>query len=106
MPNKPIIQLCPAQRSVLEALLKGLPIGSIFRLWGGVGRGKTTVLKEAHEQVGGAFLGMKEFVEASSLKHPMALEETLYNLVLDALKSHSVVILDDLHDADVCRRRR
>jgi hypothetical protein len=27
----------------------------------------------------------------------MALEETLFNLVLDALKAHPVVILDDLH---------
>jgi ATP-dependent 26S proteasome regulatory subunit len=101
MPNKSTIQLCPAQRSVLEALLKGLQIGSIFRVWGGVGRGKTTVLKEAHKQIGGAFLGMKEFVDASSLAHPMALEETLYNLVLAALKSRPVVILDDLHLLDL-----
>src|SRR5262245_9294500 len=101
MPNKPTIQLCPTQQSVLEALLKGLQIGSIFRVWSGVGKGKTTVLKEAHKQVGGALLGMKEFVDASSLKHPMALEETLYNLVLDALKSHPVVILDDLHLLDL-----
>jgi len=95
------IQLCPAQQSALESLLKGLPIGSIFRVWGGVGRGKTTVLKEVHKQTGGAFLGMKDFVAASSQKHPMALEETLFNLVLDALKAHPVVILDDLHLLDL-----
>ncbi|HEU0038575.1 MAG TPA: hypothetical protein VFR76_04820, partial [Verrucomicrobiae bacterium] len=87
MPNNSKIQLCPAQQSVLESLLKGLPIGSIFRVWGGIGRGKTTVLQEVHQQTGGASLGMKDFVAASSLKHPMALEETLYNLVLDALKA-------------------
>jgi predicted ATPase len=29
-------------------MLTGLPIGSIFRVWGGVGRGKTTLLKQAH----------------------------------------------------------
>jgi len=101
MPNKSTIQLCPAQQSALESLLRGLPIGSIFRVWGGVGRGKTTVLKEVHQQTGGAFLGMKDFVAASSLAHPMALEETLYNLVLDALKAHPVVILDDLHLLDL-----
>src|SRR6266581_4535608 len=101
MPNNSKIQLCPAQQSVLESLLKGLPIGSIFRVWGGIGRGKTTVLKEVHQQTGGAFLGMKDFVAASSLKHPMALEETLYNLVLEALKAHPVVILDDLHLLDL-----
>jgi len=101
MPNNSKIQLCPAQKSVLESLLKGLNIGSIFRVWGGVGRGKTTVLKEVHRQTEGAFLGMKDFVAASCLKHPMALEETLYNLVLDALKAHPVVILDDLHLLDL-----
>ena len=101
MPNNSKIQLCPAQQSVLESLLKGLPIGSIFRVWGGIGRGKTTVLKEVHQRTGGAFLGMKDFAAASSLKHPMALEETLYNLVLAALKAHPVVILDDLHLLDL-----
>ena len=101
MPTKSTVQLCPAQQTVLDSLLKGLPIGSIFRVWGGVGRGKTTVLKEAHKQTGGAFLGMQDFAAVSSLKHPMALEETLYNLVLDALKAHPVVILDDLHLLDL-----
>src|SRR5580658_8161902 len=101
MPSKSKIQLCPVQQSALESMMRGLQIGSIFRVWGGVGRGKTTVLREVHGQIGGAFLGMKDFVDASSLKHPLALEETLYNLVLDALKAHPVVILDDLHLLDL-----
>ncbi len=99
--NKSQIQLCPAQQSALEAVLKGAQIGSILRVCGGVGRGKTTVLKEVHRQLGGAFLSMKEFVDASRPNHPMALEETLYTLVLGALKSHPVVILDDLHLIDL-----
>jgi len=101
MKNNQVIKLCPAQQDLLGSLLRGMQIGSIFRVWGGVGRGKTTVLKEVHKQTGGAFLGMDDFAAASSLKHPMALEETLYNLVLDALKSHPVVILDDLHMLDL-----
>lgn len=101
MSNNSKVQLCPAQQSALESLLRGLPIGSIFRVWGGVGRGKTTVLRELHKQTSGALLGMKDFVDASSQKHPMALEETLYNLVLGALKAHPVVILDDLHLLDL-----
>jgi transitional endoplasmic reticulum ATPase len=101
MQNKSKIQLCPAQQGMLDVLRQGLPIGSIFRVWGGLGRGKTTVLKELHQQTGGAFLGMTDFVAAASLKHPMALEETFYNLVLEALKTHPVVILDDLHLVDL-----
>ena len=101
MSNNSKIQLCPAQKDVLDSLLRGLQVGSIFRVWGGVGRGKSTVLKEVHKQTGGALLGMKDFVDASSQKHPLALEETLYNLVLGALKAHPVVILDDLHLLDL-----
>lgn len=101
MPTNSEIRLCPAQESALDSLMRGLPLATIFRVWGGIGRGKTTVLKEAHKKTGGAFLGMQDFVEASSQKHPMALEETLYNLVLDALKKHPVVILDDLHLLDL-----
>ena len=93
--------LCPAQQSTLDSLLKGMQIGSIFRVWGAVGRGKTTVLKEAHNKTGGAYLNTKDFVEASCLKHPLALEETLYRLVLDALKANPVVFLDDLHLLDL-----
>jgi transitional endoplasmic reticulum ATPase len=101
MAKNSAIKLCPTQQATLDALLKGLPIGSIFRLWGGVGRGKTTVMKEAHKQTGGAFLSTKDFAEASSLKHPMALEETLHSLLLEALKNHPVVFFDDLHLLDL-----
>ena len=72
------VQLCPAQKRAFDSLLTGVRVGSILRLWGGTGRGKTTVLRQLHQQTGGAFISMKDFVEASALKHPLALEETLY----------------------------
>ncbi|HEY3863510.1 MAG TPA: ATP-binding protein [Verrucomicrobiae bacterium] len=101
MANPPTIELCPAQQNALNGLLRGLEIGSIFRLGGGIGRGKTAVLRELHRQVGGAFLGMKEFAAAASVKHPMAVEETLFNLVHGALEAHPVVVLDDVHLVDL-----
>jgi hypothetical protein len=72
MTDNPAVKLCPAQQAALELFFKGLPIGSIFRIWGGVGRGKTTMLKEIHHQTGDAFLGMKDFLDASSRAHPLA----------------------------------
>jgi ATP-dependent 26S proteasome regulatory subunit len=78
-----------------------MQMGSILRLWGGTGRGKTTVLRELHRQAGGAFLNMKDFVEASATKHPLALEETLYHLIIETLKTNSLVIVDDLHLLDL-----
>jgi ATP-dependent 26S proteasome regulatory subunit len=101
MTSIPSLQLCPAQRRAFDSLAAGLQVGSIFRLSGGVGRGKTTILRELHHQVGGAFLNMKDFVEASARNHPLALEETLYNLVFGALNANSVVILDDVHLLDL-----
>jgi ATP-dependent 26S proteasome regulatory subunit len=100
--SKPFsIHFCPAQKRAYERLLAGLEIGSILRLWGGVGRGKTTVLAQVHQKTGGVFLSMKDFVDASAKSHPLALEETFYKLVLDALQSHSVVIMDDVHLLDL-----
>src|SRR5881394_2130226 len=101
MSNQPGIQLCPAQKRAFENLSSGLHVGAIVRLWGGVGRGKTTILKELHKQTGGVLLNMKDFVEASAKNHPLALEETLYQLLFDTLRSHAVVIVDDVHLVDL-----
>lgn len=101
MSNQTKVHLCPAQKRTFDSLLAGVQVGSVLRAWGGTGRGKTTVLRELHKQVGGAFLNMKEFVEASSTKHPLALEETLYRLIMDALNAHSLVIVDDVHLLDL-----
>jgi ATP-dependent 26S proteasome regulatory subunit len=95
------IKLCPAQQRVFDHLSAGVQIGSVLRLWGGVGRGKTTILREFHKRHEGAFLTMKDFVRASAGNHPLALEETLYQLLFDALKSHPLVIMDDVHLLDL-----
>src|SRR5688500_17294089 len=101
MSNNTTVRLSPAQQGTFEALSAGMRIGSILRLWGGVGRGKTTILNELHKKVGGAFLNVKDFVEASAGSHPLALEETFYRVLFDALKAHPTVMIDDVHLVDV-----
>ena len=101
MPIESTIQLTPAQRRAFDHLSNGLKVGSIVRLSGGIGRGKTTVLKELHRQIGGAFLNMKDFVQASARSHPLALEETLYQVIFNALQSNPLVFVDDLHLLDL-----
>src|SRR6516162_2830806 len=101
MPNDSQMKLCPAQQQAFDQLTSGLQLGSILRLWSGVGRGKTTILKELHKRTGGLFLSMKDFIEASSKAHPLALEETLYRLLFEALHTHPVVIMDDVHLLDL-----
>jgi transitional endoplasmic reticulum ATPase len=95
------VELSPTQQAAYDYMRQALKIGSIMRLGAGVGRGKTTLLKKLHGETGGIFLGMRHFAEASVRKHPLALEETLYELVMTAMKNHPVVILDDLHLLDL-----
>ena len=101
MPNDSHTVLCPAQQRAFDSLCAGVRVGSILRLRGGCGRGKTTIMQEVHKQAGGVFLNMRDFVEASAKAHPLALEETLYRLLLEALRSHPVVIMDDVHLLDL-----
>jgi transitional endoplasmic reticulum ATPase len=97
------VRLCPQQQEAFDGLMVGLKSGSIFRLWGGTGRGKTTVLREVHRQAGGAFLDMRDVVNASVSQHPLALEETLYDLVMETLKAHDLVVMDDFHLIDLAQ---
>jgi transitional endoplasmic reticulum ATPase len=101
MPDTSDSCLCPVQQRAFDSLIAGFRLGSILRLRAGCGRGKSTMLKKLHQQVGGAFLNLKDFVEASGKNHPLALEETLYRLLFDALQAHPVVIMDDLHLLDL-----
>jgi hypothetical protein len=93
----PTTGLCPAQQQALDHLLRILPIGNVFTLYGDTGRGKTIVLQEFHRTAGGVFLNMKDFVSAMYGRHPFALEETFEQMMLAALRTHDLVILDDLH---------
>ena len=89
--------LCPAQRRALDQLSAALPHGQIFVLTGGAGTGKTTVLRTMYEQVGGAFLSIRDLVDALRPRHPLAIEEAFLERVLMALEEHDYVIVDDLN---------
>jgi ATP-dependent 26S proteasome regulatory subunit len=90
------IQLCPAQQQAQDRLLTALPVGNVFVLWGHTGSGTTTVLQEVQRTTGGALLSLKDFVNAMRSRHPLALEETFAQLVMDALAANSCVVVDDL----------
>src|SRR6516225_9153279 len=84
-----VTELCPAQRRGFDHLFRVLPLGNVFVLSCKKGLGRTTVLRELHAQMGGAFLKMKDFFEGLRVEHPSSLEETFERLVLDALADHS-----------------
>ncbi len=90
-------QFSPAQQRAYQTVLRSLSVGNIVHLWGGDGLGKTTLLRELHRQQGGTFLNMRDFIDRLQSRHPLAIEETFERMVMDALREHDTVILDDLH---------
>jgi dephospho-CoA kinase len=62
--------------------LAGLEQGSILCLMGGIGRGKTTILRQMHDRTGGAFLNANAFLKALTKAHPSTLEETYYQAMI------------------------
>lgn len=95
------VTLCRVQQDALDGVLNGLKIGSIIRLSGGIGRGKSTVLRELLKQTDGMLLTMRDFVECSRKNHPLSLEETLYQIVFEAMDTNDLVVVDDLHLIDL-----
>jgi ABC-type transport system involved in cytochrome c biogenesis ATPase subunit len=87
--------LSPAQQAAADGVLKGIAIGDVVVLQGDAGSGKTTVLRTVHGRLGGAFLGMQQFME--TLVRQPGIEEALLRLLEETLQKHDLVIIDDLH---------
>jgi ATP-dependent 26S proteasome regulatory subunit len=90
-------RFCPTQQRAFDGLQAALPVGNLFVLHGKGGSGRTVVLRAVHAAAGGAFVPIKDFVDAMRSQHPLALEETFERLVMEALKTHDLVVVDDLH---------
>jgi transitional endoplasmic reticulum ATPase len=89
--------LLPSQHKALDKLERDLAAHHVAVLMGRPGAGKTRILRALHATSGGAFLTSREFIEASAGRHPLALEETVYDVLKAALSSNDVVIVDDFH---------
>jgi transitional endoplasmic reticulum ATPase len=93
-------QLLPAQQKALEALERDLAAHHVAVLMGRPGAGKTAILRALDARIGNgnsAYLTSRDFIEASATRDPLALDETIYHVLNDALASNDVVIVDDFH---------
>jgi hypothetical protein len=88
--------LSPAQQRAFDGIRHGLMLSNVLTLSGDAGSGRTTVLAGLREVTGGALLTLKDFVDAMRSRHPLAMEETFYQIVLDALAAHDHVYVDDV----------
>ena len=89
--------LLPAQQQALNALERAVATRRMAILSTRSGIGKTTILTALHERLGGVLLTSREFIEASGERHPLALDETIYDVLSKALGAHAAVIVDDFH---------
>src|SRR5262245_38312514 len=89
------VSLCPSQTSAFDSILSGLAVSPVVGLCG-PGRGVTTILKEVRQTRGGAFLDAGDLLARMRGGHPLALEETLDDLLTEALLREDLVVFDDL----------
>jgi ABC-type phosphate/phosphonate transport system ATPase subunit len=75
---------------------KALRLLPVIGVSGSSGSGKTTLLRKLQQQIGGAWISMKELLHSMRQSHPLAIEETLERLVENALEGAEHVFLDDL----------
>jgi transitional endoplasmic reticulum ATPase len=97
-----VVQLIPSQEAAYRVVKYGLAAGNLLVLRSHGGRGRTTVLRKLHEELGGGFVSAKDFIETSMQRHPLSLEETLYSAITSALNQHQIVFVDDvdlIHEA-------
>src|SRR3981189_3281405 len=73
--------LSPTQQQTFDRFLHDWPLGHILCISGDTGMGKSTLLRAAHAQFGGAFLSMRELLDAMPSRLPLALEETFDQLL-------------------------
>jgi ATP-dependent 26S proteasome regulatory subunit len=90
-------QLLPSQQNAFDALDRAIRAQRVAVLMGGPAAGKSTVLGALHAKLGGAYLTSRDFIEASAKRDPLALDETVYEVLKNALQSNDTVIVDDFH---------
>jgi ATP-dependent 26S proteasome regulatory subunit len=90
-------QLLPAQRHAVDAVERAVATDHVVELFGRGGAGKTTILEVLHERLGGTLITSRHVIEASLKANPLALDETVYKVVRDALDRNDAVIVDDFN---------
>jgi AAA+ superfamily predicted ATPase len=89
--------LAPSQQAVCDALQGAWLHHPLFHLWAYTGLGRSTIVSELHQRLGGVRLTMGDFVSAQVGRHPTAIEDTLFCVVRDALQKADHVFIDDWH---------
>jgi transitional endoplasmic reticulum ATPase len=88
--------LSPAQQNAYQGLFHALSVGNVLVLNGQAGSGRSTILRELHHTIDGKILTMHDFVDAMRSRHPLQMEEMLFQVMMDAFAHYDVVFVDDI----------
>jgi len=91
------LRLSPAQHSAFEGILLGLERGGVVVLRDTASDGKTTILKHVRERMGGAQVGIADFLNRLASRLPIAMEEAFVEMIEEALSGTDLLIVDDLN---------
>ena len=91
------IRLCPTQTEALDFLTAWREQTPILHVWAESGFGKSEVLKELQRQTGAHWLDVRPFVADVAARHPLAMQDSLWQLLMMAIEKHSSVIVDDFN---------
>jgi transitional endoplasmic reticulum ATPase len=89
--------LTPVQQAAFDTLQARLAAHHVAILSARPGMGKTQILRALFAKTGGVHLTSRDFVEASTHRDPLSLDETIYGVLHGALETHDTVIVDDFH---------
>ncbi|MBV8808040.1 MAG: 26S protease regulatory subunit [Acidobacteriaceae bacterium] len=87
-------KLTPVQSEAKAFVRKGLEVAPVLALGGDAGRGKSTVLADLHAELGSTLIDISDLLKETGARHPLALEESAFEVVLRALKGSDIVIAD------------
>ncbi len=90
-------ELCPAQAEAIEFLVAWQDQKPILHLYSAPGLGKTEILKQFQARTNAHWLDVRPFVQDVATRHPLAMQDALGHVLMQALKQHSTIIVDDFH---------
>lgn len=91
------ITLSPSQQSAYDSLAAAWPTHPFLYLWTRTGLGRTTILETLRREMDAKRLSLRDFARKQLDRHPLAIEDTLGDLIEENLSSSQTLILDDLH---------